>query len=60
MYLKEVFPAYTRTNTERALRGSGIVFAPVSGALMDRNIDRLISTGFLPAPSGRKRRAHVG
>ena len=60
MYLKEVFPAYTRTNTERALRGSGIAFVPVSGALMDRNIDRLMSTGYLPAPSGRKRPAHVG
>ena len=60
MYLKEVFPAYTAASTERALDGSGIAFAPVSGALMDRNIDRLISTGYLPAPVDRKRPARVG
>ncbi|HEY3877225.1 MAG TPA: amino acid adenylation domain-containing protein [Trebonia sp.] len=60
MYLSDVFPSYTRTNTERALRGSGIAFAPVSGPLLDRNIDRLIETGYLTAPSHRRRPAHVG
>jgi thioester reductase-like protein len=60
MYLKHIFPAYTRTNTERALRGSGIAFAPVDGQLLDSNIDRLIQTGYLPAPAGRHPRAHVG
>jgi amino acid adenylation domain-containing protein/thioester reductase-like protein len=60
MYLSDVFPSYTRTNTERALRGSGIAFAPVSGPLLDRNIDRLIETGYLTAPSHRRRPpAHV-
>jgi amino acid adenylation domain-containing protein/thioester reductase-like protein len=53
MYLKHIFPAYTRSNTERALRGSGVAFPPVSGELLDRNIDRLIETGYLPAPSNR-------
>ncbi len=37
MYLSRVFPSYTRDNTERALRGSGIAFAPVSGGLLERN-----------------------
>ena len=49
MYLKHIFPSYTRTNTERALQGSGIAFAPVSGQLLDSNIDRLMRTGYLPA-----------
>jgi amino acid adenylation domain-containing protein/thioester reductase-like protein len=60
MYLKHIFPAYTRTNTERALRGSGIAFPPVDGRLLDINIDRLIKTGYLPAPAGRHPRAHAG
>jgi amino acid adenylation domain-containing protein/thioester reductase-like protein len=59
MYLEDVFPSYTRTNTETALRGSGIVFAPVSGQLLDRNIDELMRTGYLAAPSARRRAAHV-
>ena len=60
MYLKHIFPSYTRTNTERALQGSGIAFAPVSGQLLDSNIDRLMRTGYLPAPSASHPRAHVG
>jgi thioester reductase-like protein len=60
MYLKHVFPSYSRTNTEHALRGSGIAFPPVSGPLMDRNIDQLMRSGYLPAPSAGRRRAHVG
>jgi len=54
MYLAHVFPAYSRANTERALRGSGIAFPPVTGRLLDRNIDRLMETGYLPAPSARR------
>jgi amino acid adenylation domain-containing protein/thioester reductase-like protein len=50
MYLGHVFPSYSRTNTERALRGSGIAFT-AAGQLLDRNIDRLIETGYLPAPA---------
>jgi len=60
MYLEDVFPSYGRANTERALRGSGITFPPVDGQLIDRNIDRLMETGYLPAPSGQHRRAGVG
>ena len=60
MYLARVFPAYSRSNTERALRGSGIAFAPVDGELLDRNIDRLMETGYLPVPPGAHRPAHVG
>jgi amino acid adenylation domain-containing protein/thioester reductase-like protein len=59
MYLKHIFPSYTRTNTERALQGSGIAFPPVSGQLLDRNIDRLMRTGYLPVPSARQAPAHV-
>ncbi|MGH3262137.1 MAG: amino acid adenylation domain-containing protein, partial [Trebonia sp.] len=60
MYLSHVFPSYTRTNTERALRGSGITFPPVSGRLLDRNIDRLMRTGYLPAPPARHRPRAAG
>jgi amino acid adenylation domain-containing protein/thioester reductase-like protein len=64
MYLEHVFPSYSRTNTERALRGSGIAFPPVSGQLLDRNIDRLMETGYLPRPPDRhpekRRRADAG
>jgi amino acid adenylation domain-containing protein/thioester reductase-like protein len=59
MYFRHVFPSYTRTNTERALAGSGIAFPAVSGRLLDRNIDRLMRTGYLPAPWARHRPAHV-
>jgi thioester reductase-like protein len=51
MYLAHVFPSYSRTNTERALRGSGIAFPPVNGRLIDRNIDWLMESGYLPSPS---------
>jgi amino acid adenylation domain-containing protein/thioester reductase-like protein len=60
MYLSHVFPSYTRTNTERALRGSGIAFPPVSGQLLDSNIDRLMRTGYLPASPAGRARAHAG
>jgi amino acid adenylation domain-containing protein/thioester reductase-like protein len=60
MYVRSVFPSYTRTNTEHALRGSGIAFPPVGGPLLDRNIDELIRTGYLPAPGGGQPRAHAG
>jgi amino acid adenylation domain-containing protein/thioester reductase-like protein len=59
MYLSHVFPSYSRTNTEHALLGSGIDFQPVRGQLLDRNIDRLMQTGYLPAPSARRLPAHV-
>jgi amino acid adenylation domain-containing protein/thioester reductase-like protein len=51
-YLGHVFPHYTRSNTERALRGSGIAFPPVDGPLLDSNIGHLIATGYLTAPRG--------
>jgi thioester reductase-like protein len=52
MYLEHVFPHYARSNTEQALRGSGIALPPVDGTLLDRNIGRLIATGYLAAPAG--------
>jgi amino acid adenylation domain-containing protein/thioester reductase-like protein len=60
MYTRSAFPAYTRANTERALRGSAIAFPPVSGPLLDRNIDQLMRTGYLPAPAAAPPPAHAG
>jgi amino acid adenylation domain-containing protein/thioester reductase-like protein len=59
MYLAHVFPSYSRTNTERALRGSGIAFPPVDGRLIDRNIDRLMESGYLPSPSSSRLPSHA-
>jgi len=54
MYLGHTFPSYDRANTERALRDSGIVFPPVDENLLDLNIARLVSAGYLKDPrSGR-------
>jgi amino acid adenylation domain-containing protein/thioester reductase-like protein len=52
MYLGHVFPHYTQSNTEWALRGSGISFPPVDGQLLDRTIGRLIAAGYLTDPRG--------
>jgi thioester reductase-like protein len=60
MYLSHVFPAYSRFNTEHALLGSGIAFPPVSGELIDRNVERLMQTGYLPTPQARELPAHAG
>jgi thioester reductase-like protein len=59
MYLSHVFPVYGRCNTEHALLGSGIAFPPVSGELLDRNVDRLIRTGYLPAAQAGDQAAHA-
>jgi amino acid adenylation domain-containing protein/thioester reductase-like protein len=48
MYQEHVFPAYTRVNTEEALRGTGIEFPVVGADLLDRPLGYLIATGFLP------------
>jgi thioester reductase-like protein len=50
MYLEHVFPAYTRSNTEQALLGSGISFPVIDEGLLDVNIDYLIATGYLSDP----------
>ena len=50
MYLEHVFPHYTWSNTEHALKGSGVAFPPIDGRLLDPNIARLITTGYLRAP----------
>jgi amino acid adenylation domain-containing protein/thioester reductase-like protein len=59
MYLAHVFPSYSRANTEHALAGSGIAFPPVDGPLLDRNIDALMESGYLPAPTARPLPAHA-
>jgi thioester reductase-like protein len=50
MYLEHIFPAYTRSHTEQALSGSGIVFPPVDEELLDLHIGRLIAEGYLRSP----------
>ena len=50
MYFEHTFPHYTRSNTERALEGSGIAFPPVDSRLVDSNVGRLVATGYLSAP----------
>ncbi len=50
MYFEKTFPSYTRENTERALRGSGIVFPAVSDALLDVHIKHLMASGYLNNP----------
>jgi thioester reductase-like protein len=52
MYLKHIFPSYTRLHTEEALRGSGIAFPAVDEKLLDLNIDRLAEVGYLRSPAG--------
>ena len=59
MYLAHVFPSYSRSNTADALAGSGIVFPPVDGPLLDRNIDALMESGYLRALSARPLPAHA-
>ncbi len=48
MYLKSVFPQFTRANVDRALEGSGIEFPAVDAKLLDRYIDFLQLSGYLP------------
>jgi amino acid adenylation domain-containing protein/thioester reductase-like protein len=50
MYLEHVFPSYTRSNTEQALRDSGITLPAVDAELLDLNIGRLMATGYLKTP----------
>jgi amino acid adenylation domain-containing protein/thioester reductase-like protein len=51
MYFEHVFPSYSRSHTEQALRGSGIAFPAVDEELLDLNIARLIATGYLRDPA---------
>jgi hypothetical protein len=53
MYLEHIFPHYTRSNTEQALEGSGNAFPPADSQLLDRNVGRLIATGYLMPPPAR-------
>ncbi|MEV4333419.1 amino acid adenylation domain-containing protein [Streptomyces sp. NPDC049597] len=52
MYFQGVFPAFTRTNAERALMEAGIEVPPVDAEMMDRHIDFLQQIGYvLPVTS---------
>jgi thioester reductase-like protein len=50
MYLEHIFPHYSRSNTEQALKDSGVTFPPIDDRLLDPNIARLIATGYLRKP----------
>ena len=52
MYFQRNFPSTTRSNTERALRGTGIGIPPVDAALLDTYIDSLLDDGYLAPPRG--------
>ncbi|MFG2891933.1 amino acid adenylation domain-containing protein [Streptomyces sp. NPDC048248] len=45
---------YDRTNTSRGLAASGIECPEIDHALLDRYIQHLVESGFLPAPNGRQ------
>ena len=49
MYLEDTFPAFSRTNVENALRGSGIVIPPVDSSMLDSYLDYLTDIDFLRA-----------
>ncbi|MFC4856955.1 amino acid adenylation domain-containing protein [Actinophytocola glycyrrhizae] len=49
MYLEDTFPAFSRTNVDNALRGSGIVIPPVDAAMLDSYLDYLTDIDFLRA-----------
>lgn len=54
MYLEHTFPAYSRSNTERALAGSDIAFPPVDDDLLDLHIAHLTAIGYLTDPGDRR------
>ena len=60
MYLEHIFPAYTRSHAEAALRGSSIAFPPVDEKLLDLNIGRLMATGYLKSPLWRSATIRTG
>jgi thioester reductase-like protein len=49
MYLENTFPAFSRTNVDNALAGSGITIPPVDADMLDRYIGYLTSIEFLRA-----------
>jgi amino acid adenylation domain-containing protein/thioester reductase-like protein len=56
MYLETTFPAFTRDNVDNALQDSGITIPAVDSTMLDRYLDYLTSTGFLPTPDRAGRR----
>ncbi|MFI6348547.1 amino acid adenylation domain-containing protein [Streptomyces sp. NPDC050560] len=50
MYLQDVFPRLSRTNTDAALSGSGLVCPPVDTRLIDHYLRYLLASGYLPPP----------
>ncbi|MFC7328861.1 amino acid adenylation domain-containing protein [Marinactinospora rubrisoli] len=51
MFLDGVFPALDRSNTERALAGSGLDCPPVDAALIDRYLEYFFASGYIERPT---------
>ncbi|MFD0274383.1 thioester reductase domain-containing protein [Kitasatospora sp. NPDC127111] len=56
MYFRPTFPLFDRSNTERALVGSGIDLPAVDAGLLDGYLEQLAAEGFLAPPLGVVRR----
>jgi amino acid adenylation domain-containing protein/thioester reductase-like protein len=52
MYFASRFPRFSRSNTRRALAGSGIEMPPVDTRLLHHYVRFFQSSGFFPAPRG--------
>ncbi|MGW4891685.1 amino acid adenylation domain-containing protein [Kitasatospora sp. NPDC004240] len=55
MYFRPTFPLFDRSNTERALTGSGVDLPAVDDELLDLYLRRLVESGFVTAPRGARR-----
>ena len=53
MYFQDVFPQFSRDNTESALAGSGIAFPPVDARMLDGYVAYLQSIGYLTEARSR-------
>ncbi len=53
MYFQDVFPQFSRDNTEQALAGSGIAFPPVDARMLDGYVAFLQSIGYLTDAGSR-------
>ncbi len=55
MYLDPTFPAFSRSNTDAALTGSGLSCPPTDAALLDTYLHELRRTGYLAPPPEQPR-----
>lgn len=55
MYVKGTFPVLGRRHVDEALADSGLRCPPVDSALLDRYLDYLFTSGYLPRPQQPRR-----